>query len=195
MLSSLASVRASSAGLASSFAPVHIAAPDPSEWPTLWARCWSRIRAWHVPPGWCPRDWWDEARAHGALAACEALRAFDPGRLVPLEAFLYRRVIEAVWTRYRREWSFGRRCRPDAFLPDRPAAESDRPDPERLGRLTTILEALDEGERRLIRGLFWDGRSEDQLALDLGMSRQAVNKRKQKLLRRLRSELLLEGVA
>ena len=82
---------------------------------------------------------------------------------MPLDAFLYRRVVESVWTRYRQEWSFGRRCRP-MRLPDRPAAEPERPDPELLDRLATMLEALDECERWLICELFWDDRSEDQLA-------------------------------
>jgi len=172
-----------------------VAPPEPTDWPTLWARCWSRIRSWQVPPRWSPSEWWEEARAQGALAACEALRDFEPSRLVPLDAFLYRRVIESVWTRYRQEWTFGRRWRLDASLPDHAAADSVRPDPELLDRLAALLETLDEGERRLIRQLFWDGRSEDQLARELGVSRQAVNKRKQKLLRRLRSGLDREGVA
>jgi RNA polymerase sigma factor (sigma-70 family) len=127
------------------------------------------------------------------LAACEALRAFEPGRLVPLDAFLYRRIVESVWTRYRQEWSFGRRCRPDAAVPERPAAESDRADAELLARVPSMLGDLRESERRLISRLFWEGCSEDELALELGVSRQAINLRKQKLLRRLRSELGVAG--
>ncbi len=169
-----------------------VAPPDPTDWPSLWARCWTRIRSWQAPPRWSPSDWWDEARAQGAVAACEALRAFEPGRLVPLDAFLYRRVIESVWTRYRQEWSFGRRCRPDECLSEC-AAEPGQPNPDLLDRLAVLLQTLDEGEFRLIRHLFWDGRPEDQLALELGITRQAVNKRKQNLLRKLRSDLISEG--
>jgi RNA polymerase sigma factor (sigma-70 family) len=148
-----------------------------------------------VPPRWSPHDWQEEARAQGTLAACEALRAFEPGRLVPLDAFLYHRVVASVRTRYRQEWSFGRRCRSAAALPDRAAAAADRPEPELLDRLAALLETLDEGERRLILQLFWDGRTEDQLALDLGITRQAVNKRKQRLLQQLRSDLRTEETA
>jgi DNA-directed RNA polymerase specialized sigma24 family protein len=169
--------------------------PDPTDWPSLWARCWSRISSWRVPPRWSHHEWLEEARAQGALAACEAIRAFDSSRLVPLDAFLYRRVVEGVWARYRQEWSFGRRCRPDASLADYATTEPGLPDPELLDRLADVLRTLDEGERRLIRQLFWDARSEDQLALELGITRQAVNKRKRKLLRRLRSDLMLDGVA
>jgi DNA-directed RNA polymerase specialized sigma24 family protein len=193
MLSSLASVRALTGGSVSPIAPVRIAAPDPLDWPALWARCWSRIRTWPVPPRWLPTDWWDEARAQGALAACEARRSFDPGRLVPLDAFLYRRVVERVWTHYRQEWTFGRRCRPAAALADRSATETDRPDPELVERLITTVGDRPEAERWFLRRLFWEGRTVDQLALEFGVSRQAVNKRKQKLLRQLRSELVLEG--
>lgn len=166
-----------------------VPAPDPTAWPTLWARCWSRIRTWRIPPRWSSRDWWDEARAQGALAACEALRAFDPSRLVPLDAFLYRRVVESVWTLYRQEWSFSRRHPSDISPFDRPSPQPDHPDPELLARLTLALEQLDEPGRHLIRQIFWDDRSEDQLALELGISRQAVNKRKQKFLHQLRSRL------
>jgi DNA-directed RNA polymerase specialized sigma24 family protein len=164
-----------------------------SVWPTLWARCWSHIRTWHVPPHWSPWDWCNEARAVGALAACEAYRSFEPGRSVPLEAYVYRRVVETVWTRYRQEWSFGRRCRPDAALPKRPASESDRGDPELLGRVASMLGNLRASERWLISRLFWDGRTEDERALELGISRQAVNLRKQKILRQLRTEFGIEA--
>jgi RNA polymerase sigma factor (sigma-70 family) len=166
-----------------------ITGPEAAEWQALWARCWSRIRSWRVPPHWSAGDWSDEARALGALAACEARRSFDPGRMVPLEAYLYRRVVEGVWARYRREWGFARRCRPAGDLSERPAAEPDRLDRESIERLARILEALGESDQCLIRRLFWDDRTEDQLAGELGVSRQAVNKRKQKLLRQLRAEL------
>jgi DNA-directed RNA polymerase specialized sigma24 family protein len=168
--------------------------PDPTAWPSLWARCWSRIRSWRVPPRWSHHEWLVEARAQGALAAYEAIRAFEASRLVPLDAFLYRRVVESVWTRYRQECSFGRRCPPDTRLPELAATGAEPPDGELLERLEAILRTLDEGELRLIRQIFWDGRSEDELARQLGVTRQAVNKRKQKLLRRLGSDLMLEGV-
>jgi DNA-directed RNA polymerase specialized sigma24 family protein len=169
--------------------------PDPTAWPSLWARCWSRIRSWRVPPRWSHHEWLVEARAQGALAACEAIRAFEASRLVPLDAFLYRRVVASVWTRYRQECSFGRRCPRDASLPELAAPGAEHPDAELFERLEAILRTLDEGELRLIRQLFWVGRSEDDLARELGVSRQAVNKRKQKLLRRLGSHLILEDVA
>jgi DNA-directed RNA polymerase specialized sigma24 family protein len=168
--------------------------PDPTEWSTLWARCWSRIRSWPAPPRWSAGQWWEEARAQGALAACEALRAFEPTRLVPLDAFLYRRVVESVWTRYRQEWSFGRRCRPDAVLPNRPSAASDRPNPELIDWLARLMGQLPEADRSLICQLFWHGRTEGAIAAEIGISRRAVNKHKQRILQRLRSELAIDRV-
>ena len=106
--------------------PVAPAPPDSTAWPVLWARCWMRICTWGVPPRWSYRDWCDEARAEGEATACGAVRDFDPHRLVPLDAFLYSRVVDAVWTRYRQEWAYGRRTRPGEAIPDRPAPERTR---------------------------------------------------------------------
>ncbi len=162
------------------------AAADPMAWPVLWARCWMRIRTWRVPPRWSFRDWCDEARAQGEAAACGALRDFNPHRLVPLDAFLYSRVVDAVWTRYRQECSFGRRTRPGEAIPDRPAPERPGLDADTLARLEAALGSLAELDRGLIHQLFWDGRCEDDLARERGVSQQAVSKRKQKILKELR---------
>jgi hypothetical protein len=169
--------------------PVAPAQPDSTAWPVLWARCWGRIRTWRVPPRWSPRDWCDEARALGEATACGAVRDFDPHRLVPLDAFLYSRVVDAVWTRYRQECSFGRRTRPGEAIPDRPAPERTEPDADTLARLEAALGSLAELDRGLIRQLFWDGRCEDDLAREWGVSRQAVSKRKQKILLELRRQV------
>jgi RNA polymerase sigma factor (sigma-70 family) len=164
-----------------------VAPPDPDAWPNLWARCWARIRSWKVPPRWSLAEWRDEARAQGALAACEALRDFDPARGVPRSAFLYQKVIAAAWTRYRQEWSFGRRSRDLAPIDDRAEPESARLDPETIERLASALDQLPEVDRRLIVHLFWDRRTEDELAERLGMTRQGVNMRKLRVLSKLRS--------
>ncbi len=74
---------------------------------------------------------------------------------------------------------------PAPASPTSPPPGAECPDGELLERLEAILQTLDKGKLRLIRQIFWDGRSEDDLARELGLTRQAVNKRKQKLLRRL----------
>ena len=127
--------------------PVAPTQPDSTAWPVLWARCWMWIRTWSVPPRWSPREWCDQARALGEATACGALRDFNPHRLVPLDAFLYSRVVEAVWTRYRQEWAYGRRTRPGEAIPDRPAPERPGPDADTLARLEAALGSLAELDR------------------------------------------------
>jgi len=48
------------------------------EWEAIWLRCWRRIRSWRIPPRWNRLDWWDEARAEAALAACATALDYDP---------------------------------------------------------------------------------------------------------------------
>ena len=98
-------------------------AAEPTAWPIVWARCWRRIRTWRLPPQWASRDWYHEARAQGGLADTQARQEFNPTRGVPLEAFLFRRIVDAVWTRYRQEWRFGLRTLPqEAAGEDSPSA-------------------------------------------------------------------------
>lgn len=169
--------------------PVTPVPPDPTGWPVLWARCWGRIRTWCVPPRWSPRDWCDEARAQGALAACVAHREFDPRRCIPLDAFLYRRVVDAVRTRHRQEWSFGRRARPGDDLSVAEVLAFSLPDPDLLEHITHALERLTEPERRLIHQLFWDGHSISELARVLGVSQERLRTRKSRALHKLRAYL------
>ena len=49
-------------------------------------------------------------RAEANAAAWEAGLDFDPTRGVPLPAFVHGRVLARALTRYRREWSYARRC-------------------------------------------------------------------------------------
>ena len=165
--------------------PIAPTPPDSTAWPVLWARCWMRIRTWSVPPRWSFRDWCDEARAQGALAACLARREFDPRRSVPLDAFLYRRVVESVWTRHRQEWSFGRRAVSQKVVED-DALTPSHLDPDLLEHMTHALERLTEPERRLIRQLFWDGHSVGELAQFSGVSQERLRTRKSRALHKLR---------
>ncbi len=162
---------------------------DATAWPVLWARCWVRVRSWRTPPRWTAGDWCDEARAQAALAYSQARRDFDPFRGVPFDAFLYGRVVNAVWTRHRQECNYGRHTRHGA-IPDRsdPAARPG-PDPDTLVCLEAAIARLAGFDRDLILALFWNGRSENDLAQESGISRQAVNLRKRKILIELRRQL------
>jgi DNA-directed RNA polymerase specialized sigma24 family protein len=75
------------------------------------------------------------------------------------------------------------------FLSASPAPTAPpRPDPDADTRawVESSLDGLAEPDRGLIRRLFWDGRSEDDLASEWGVSQQAVSKRKQRILKQLR---------
>jgi len=157
----------------------------------LWSRCWKRIRTWRLPPLWAARDWYEETRAQGALAECLARREFDPGRGVPLDAFLYRRVVNAAWTRYRQEWSFGRRAVPQEVVQEKAPARPC-PDPSLREQMAYALDRLNDAERRLLCRLFWDGSSLEDLSGETGLQRDALKKRKARALLKLR-EILQES--
>ena len=148
-----------------------------------------RIRTWRRAPAVVLSRLVRRGPRPGEATACGAVRDFDPHRLVPLDAFLYSRVVDAVWTRYRQECGYGRRTRPGEAIPDRPAPERPGPDADTLARLEAALGSLAELDRGLIRQLFWDGRCEDDLAREWGVSQQAVSKRKQKILQELRRQV------
>jgi DNA-directed RNA polymerase specialized sigma24 family protein len=157
------------------------------DWPRVWAACFRRIRNWQVPPRWSSRDWWEEARAQAAIAAWKAYQDYDPAQgLLPLEAFLHLRVLASVRTRYRQEWGYG--LHHGSTTPATGLIASVDPsalvgDADLIGQL---LESLKEGDRWLLRQLFWVGMPEDAVAQALGISRQAVNKRKMIILKSLR---------
>src|SRR3954452_15575243 len=92
------------------------------QWLTVLAPCLRQARGWRVPPRWSASDWFEELRAEGAVAAWEAARDFDPGRGIPLWAFVRRRVLFHLLHHYRKEWAHAVRLHPEG----RPlAAESD----------------------------------------------------------------------
>jgi RNA polymerase sigma factor (sigma-70 family) len=143
-----------------------------------------RIRAWRAPPGWGPADWWEEVAAEAAIAALLAVTDFDPYRGVPLGCYVRMRVLGHALARYRREWLYGTRC--SSHRADRERA--DPPDTSVPGageEMVQALESLPEADRWLIRRLFWDGRSQAEVAEEMGISQQAVSKRKRRVLKHL----------
>jgi RNA polymerase sigma factor (sigma-70 family) len=155
---------------------------------------WRRVRRWRVPPGWSAEDWWEEAQAEGVAAALRAVRDHDPARGVPLGAFVYRRILAGVRTRYRQEWAYGLRRGSGAAA----EASQDHPgDPPYIARvdemLAVFLAQLKERDRRLIGQLYWDGLTEVEVARALGISHQAVSKRKRAILPTLRRMIEAAG--
>jgi RNA polymerase sigma factor (sigma-70 family) len=156
------------------------------EWATI-LRCVRRIRKWRVPPHWSERDWQDEIRAEVMSAVTHASREYDPGRSVPLCAFLHMRIMHSVLARYRREWTYAIHRSLEAAVDDYEAVESgDYPSRAAIGGLLRdALAQLPSSDASLIEGLFWEGKSEARVAQSLGISQQAVNKRKHNILNNL----------
>ena len=162
---------------------------EPLDWLAL-SGCLRRIRRWRVPPHWSSRDWSEEMGAEATLAALQAARDFDPTRGVPWEAFLRQRVRRAALARYRREWTYALR-RVSVPALDEYGAEGGGP-PSREAVFALLQEALGRLPRSdvwLIEGLFWGGQTEARLARDLGVSQQAVSKRKKNILKFLEWEI------
>ena len=137
------------------------AVPDP--WP---GRAVGAVLGADSAPGPCRRgasyrDFADEAGASWGLGLLRVRFAISTARLVPLDAFLYGRIVEAVRTRHRQEWAYGRRPAPARRIVNQSAPKRGEPDPDfeadtltpgvRLGR-------LGETDLGLIRQFFWKGR-------------------------------------
>jgi DNA-directed RNA polymerase specialized sigma24 family protein len=95
--------------------------------------------------------------------------------------------LASALSRYRREWSYALRRVPAAALDEFGAAER-RGLPSREALIALLQEAvgrLPQPDARLIEGLFYEGKSEANLAECLGISQQAVNKRKRTIFKTL----------
>jgi RNA polymerase sigma factor (sigma-70 family) len=124
-------------------------------------------------------------RAHSVAAAWHAVCDYDPSRNVPLPAFIYRRVIADSLTRYRQEWSYALHsvCQADEEKFERGSIADDSLRPPAVRELLRYaLMRLTEPQRQLIGQLFWAGYTEAEVAQSLGISHQAVSKRKRAVL-------------
>ena len=159
---------------------------DPQELIAV-AGCLRRIRRWRVPPRWSRRDWLEEIGAEATAAALQACRDFDPDRGVPRAAFLRRRVLAAALARYRREWSLAiRQVSLEEFGESGPPVVDGLPSREAVAQfLQEALGRLPGTDARIIEGLFWGGKTEARLAESLGVSQQAINKRKRRIFQTL----------
>ena len=103
-----------------------------------------------------------------------------------LGSFVYHRMLASALARYRREWRYGApRSHASGTAAAVPTEDrfADRDEQERLKR---SLSHLPDDDRELLEHLFWDGQTETEIASGLGITQQAVNKRKHKLLSELR---------
>jgi RNA polymerase sigma factor (sigma-70 family) len=159
-----------------------------------------RIRSWRVPPNWSRGDWFEELAAVGTAAAWQAVCEFDPERGVPLAGFGYCRMMTRCLSCYRKEWRYALHlvtsgsCEKETTTYEHPglvassAAEVNATHPSN-DDLLGVLAALPPEHRRLIGQLFWEERTETEVADAMGTNRSTINRRKQAILNGLRMKL------
>ena len=172
---------------------------DQPSWLPVLDHCMRQARAWRVPPRWSACDWRDELQAEGAAAAIQAECAYDPGRGVPLGNYIRLCVWHRLLKRWHKEWSYALRwiCIPELpehSLEDVPCSPSESDDLQsESDDLQVALARLIESDQRLIDRLYWRGETESEVGSSLGISQQAVSKRKRSVLRKLRRLLNPRG--
>jgi hypothetical protein len=165
-----------------------------SEWPVagplslpIVDSCLRRILSWRVPPNWSISDWRNEMRAQAACAAWQAVCDYDPSLGVPFNAFARQRVLTSTLTRYRQEWAYALRS---AYEHDPEGSDSGLLDSSVSAVFDDwpghALACLSKSEIWLIGQLFLKDRTEAEIATQIGITQQAVNKRKSMILLRLR---------
>lgn len=158
-----------------------------ADWESIWASCRKRIRRWRVPPHWSFTEWIEELKAEGAVASLQARSDFNTSLNVPLAAYVRMRVLGAVISRYRKEWSYAIRagsalleCHASAGWEERMVNHLD---------VRLSISGLPEPDRRLMERLYWGGETELEIARTLGVTQQSVSKRKRAILAKLRGAL------
>jgi RNA polymerase sigma factor (sigma-70 family) len=160
-----------------------------SDWEIIRLNCRRHIQRWRIPPHWNRVDWLEEMDAEGAIAALRARDNYDPSTAVPFRIYAVRRVLGQAITRYRKEWSYARFCGDpaiDAF------DDKSTLDAESTGSAEEVRQALSnlrDTDRHLLERLFWNEETEAEVAQSLGITQQAVSKRKLVLLRALKRKL------
>lgn len=159
-----------------------------------------RIRSWRVPPNWSGSDWFEELTAVGTAAAWQAVCEFDPERGIPLAGFGYCRMMTRCLSRYRKEWRYAlhidasdsREEKSTTF--ERPelnasfSAKLNETHPSN-DDLRGAIGALSAEQRRLIEQLFWENRTETEVADAMGINQSTINRRKQAILNGLHMKL------
>jgi DNA-directed RNA polymerase specialized sigma24 family protein len=159
-----------------------------------------RTRSWRVPPNWSRDDWLEELAAVATAAAWQALCDFDPDRGVPLAGFGYCRIISRCLARYRKEWRYvlhirasdscekGTTTFKDPGSAASPMASVNGTHPSN-NDLRGAVGALPAEQRHLIEQLFWEERTEVEVANTMSINQSTLNRRKRTILKSLRMKL------
>jgi len=159
-----------------------------------------RIRSWHVPPNWSRGDWFEEVIAVGTAAAWQAVCEFDSELGVSLAGFGYCRMMTRCLARYRKEWRYALHlvasdaCQKETTTFKRPglaASSAAKADGTYCSHdhLRGAVGALPSEQSRLIEQLFWQERTETEVAAAMGINQSTINRRKHDILKGLRMKL------
>jgi DNA-directed RNA polymerase specialized sigma24 family protein len=159
------------------------------DWTRVWSGCERRLRSWRVPPRWSVREWLEEMQAEGVAAALMAARDYQSERNVPLGAYVRMRVMGQVLTRYRKEWAYALHQAPVGTYDGLEQESRSERGALSWDEVAWAIGRLRDVDRQLIERLFWRGDSEAEVARALGLSQQAVNKRKHCIFNDLRHYL------
>jgi DNA-directed RNA polymerase specialized sigma24 family protein len=149
--------------------------------------CLRRIFRWRVPPNWSVFDWRNEMRAEAACAAWQAVCDYDPSLGVPFSAFAHQRVLTGTLTRCRQEWAYALRLAPEY---DPESSDSRQLDSAASAAFDACpghtLACLSKSDRWLVGQLFLRDRTETDIAAQIGITQQAISKRKRAIVKQLR---------
>jgi DNA-directed RNA polymerase specialized sigma subunit len=150
--------------------------------------CLRRIFRWRVPPNWSVSDWRNEMRAEAACAAWQAVCDYDPSLGVPFSAFAHQRVLTGTLTRCRQEWAYALRLTPE-YDPES-SSDSRQLDSAASAALDACpkhaLARLSKSDLWLVEQLFLKDRTEADIATAVGVTQQAISKRKRAIVMQLR---------
>src|SRR5437762_10354006 len=159
-----------------------------------------RTRSWRVPPNWSRGAWSEELAAVGIAAAWQTVCEFDPERGVPLAGFCYCRMMTRCLSRYRKEWRYAlhlvasdssEKETTTSNHTDLAAFSAARADGTYRSNddLRGAVGVLPAEQQRLIEQLFWEERTETEVADAMSMNQSTINRRKQAILHGLRMKL------
>jgi RNA polymerase sigma factor (sigma-70 family) len=152
----------------------------------------TRARSWRTPPNWSFSDWRDELLAVAISSAWQAKQDFDPSRGVSLADFVSSRIKARALTRYRQEWKFALNtvlCDAEIIVSLIDAEPMSYVSRAAFESLALALEQIPRRERWLLDQIFWQDRTEADIADELRISQPAVSKRKRVALLHLQSLL------
>ena len=153
-----------------------------------------------MPPNWSRGDWFEELAAVATAAAWQALCDFDPDRGVPLAGFGYCRMMTRCLARYRKEWRYALHLvasdsrEEESTTFERPELIASSAVPvngthRSSDDLRGAIGALPAKQRRLIEQLFWEERTETEVANTMNINQSTINRRKRAILNGLRRRL------